>query len=559
MRAISQSVNPYFERPPGNHGENRVAFDIMDYLWKKECSGASDYIDLFEVLSERNEGAFEEWNHFLRENCESFYSQKRHVKCNIRASVLLQHGHHKLEAENWSGAMESFNQSLCFAETGGETQSLAYANRSACFYHMELYGKALSDIAMALKTNKIARGTAIWQQIEHRRQECIRRMQELEFDPSSPLPKLSYSADKNFPCMADALEIRENDQFGRYIVAKRDIAVGKIVLVSKVFTSGTVSESRYCHVCNKTEQNLVACARCSNTMFCTGTCSEQQNVHRLECQSIFHTIEDSTMKLAVQTILMAIDMFPDVCSLIRFVEDTIKDYALPKSARNPKSRYGLFLKLFPFLDEERVLPAYQVYTILLSIPKVRQLFNSNRKKQFLMHLTLHHVTVIPQNAFRHERFKRDWIKTDYIYDIMSLINHSCTPNLFNHSISDDIGYCMAIRPIRQGEQVFINYLGNQSVENRQAALKTWNFECKCIRCQPTHNPSYIHRQHTKMRASPSLQYITNNCQKGKCKANNNESGSRKKLKDECRKFLQEFGYLIWTPEIYFVTHCYTLH
>lgn len=39
----------------------------------------------------------------------------------------------------WKDAMELYNESLCFSENGLEQMSLAYANRSACFFNLKMY------------------------------------------------------------------------------------------------------------------------------------------------------------------------------------------------------------------------------------------------------------------------------------------------------------------------------------------------------------------------------------------------------------------------------------
>lgn len=168
---------------------------------------------------------------------------------------------------------------------------------------------------------------------------------------------------------------------------------------------------------------------CVSAVFCSGSCSEDRAIHQLECRSLFHVIGDTTLKLPIQTILMAIQMFRSIDDLMDFVERVRKVNRIPSSTRDSESRYALFLNLSPFLDEERIYPAYQAYTSLMTIPQVKRLLDTERKRRFLMHLTLHHLTVIPQNSFRHERFHRDWILTDYIYDVLSLINHSVNDKL----------------------------------------------------------------------------------------------------------------------------------
>lgn len=191
-------------------------------------------------------------------------------------------------------------------------------------------------------------------------------------------------------------------------------------------------------------------------MFCCGSCSERKNIHQLECCSVVHMIRDTTLKLSIHTVLMAIEMFVSVEKLMKFVERTLNEPNVPKLAKDSMSRYGIFLKLTQ--SNEHIYPCYQVYTTLMAIPNVKNIFNTEQKQRFLMHLTLHHIAVIPKNSFQHERFNRDWIRSDYIYDIMSLINHSCIPNVFNYSTSDEIGHCITVKPIKKDEQIFINYV-----------------------------------------------------------------------------------------------------
>lgn len=139
----------------------------------------------------------------------------------------------------------------------------------------------------------------------------------------------------------------------------------------------------------------------------------------------------------------------------------------------------------------------------------------------------------------------------------------CVPNVFNYSTSDEVGHCITVRKIRKGEQIFINYLGNEckeSLEYRKKALKTWDFECKCPKCVFQSSPNKVPRDDRKMiTANASWKYIAENCQKSFCKESNSDLRIRPKLKKECVNLLQEFGHLVLTPEIHFVKHCFTLH
>lgn len=530
----------------------------MENLWKKNAN--SEYVDFFTTVKASHGDVFNDWDQLLNINLKWLHKRERFAKSNEMSTEYLMEGHRKFQVENWSSAMLSYNKSLCYAVPGSVYESLAYANRAECYLKMEMYKKALIDVKLALK---FEHSTRALQRLKRLHIQCLKLLQ-LGFGIEAPKPKLSFDPDTNFPCLADVLEIQENDKFGRHIVAKCDIDAGNQVLVTDIFASGTTSGHQMCcRNCNKIEQNFVSCKNCANTVFCYGSCSEKKGVHQLECSSFFHVIGDTTLKLPIQTVLMAIEMFRSIDDLMDFTERVFKMKRIPKSTKNLQSRYALFLNLSPYLDEERIYPAYQAYMSLMSIAQVKHLFNTERKRQFLMHLTLHHLTVIPQNSFRHERFDGDWICADYIYDVMSLINHSCVPNVFNHSTPNEVGYCVTMRPIQKGEQIFINYLGNEckeSLEHRQKSLKTWDFECKCEKCvfqSSSEKTSYDERQ--KIKSNPSFKFVIKNCQKNYCKESNADLHIRPRLKRECVNFLQQFGHLVLTPEIRFVRHCYTLH
>lgn len=554
----------------------------MDQLWKKDKRTKDEYVDIFAVARDFCGNDMDEWDAYIIAYFHSSHddlkrkdeqiSQKLLCEGHDRYSnsytkyiitILMNNNFDRFRVGKYRDALEKYNQSLCYAEMGTESECMAYANRSKCFMQMEKYTNALVDIELALKF-KLSGKVRLHLRLQSQRAECLNQM---KLSPSSEryIPKLSCSADKKMPCIADVLEITENEEFGRHVVAKYDIDVDKVVLVSDIFASATVSNTlSSCSYCNKIEQNFIACDECPNAMFCIDSCSDRNDVHQLECGSIFQLIGDTEMKLPVQTILMAIKMFPTVKDLMDFVGTCIKNNELPKKVKDLKSRYALFLKLSQNLSSLHLYPAYSVYTTLMNIHRVNSLFDTKQKRKFLMHLTIHHITIIRTNQFRHERknIGAHKMRTDYVYDVLSLINHSCSPNLFNYSTPDNIGYCMTVRPIWKGEQVFINYLGNDTrmsrVERQEKLKLAWNFDCKCEKCKSdqTFETDVVNAD---MEQDASYQYVSTTCQRAKCKVNNSNCGKRQLLKNECVKFLNKFGHLTWSREIQIVTNCLTLH
>lgn len=127
-----------------------------------------------------------------------------------------------------------------------------------------------------------------------------------------------------------------------------------------------------------------------------------------------------------------------------------------------------------------------MYSIMLH-PQL-EAFNSPNVKRLLFNLAYRHVNSIAMNAFSEEvKSSIGGICTRfYIFDILCRINHSCSPNVEHYRDDDDRTYCKVIKPIKAGEQLFINYLIHmefQSIKERKQYIKqTWDFDCKCEKC-----------------------------------------------------------------------------
>lgn len=160
-----------------------------------------------------------------------------------------------------------------------------------------------------------------------------------------------------------------------------------------------------------------------------------------------------------------------------------------------------------------------------------------------MHLNLHNTVVNAQNSF----FYDGGPKVRYIFDILLLINHSCASSHF--SGFDKICFSICVRPIKKGDQVFINYLLNDVdlTESRQKSLKKlWGFDCKCDKCEVS-TPSF---NLNAMKEDPLFNEIRN-YQKQEI----NDNKKRFKLKQQCISFLKKYGSQ-WSPELDIVINCF---
>lgn len=225
-------------------------------------------------------------------------------------------GNEQFKKKCWRKAMEFYNESLRFAEEGSENISLAYANRSACFLHLQKYEKCFKDIDLAKTTNYPKRLT---HKLEQRETLCVEQMEKAPENQEDIEPKLSFDSDINFPCMANVLEIRRNAQFGRHIVAKCDIDVGQTVLVEEPYAACFDSNDRtLCFTCMKPTMNFIPCPKCTDAMFCDENCMQSNDNHKIGCGAAYNRLPG--INLVVDTIITALNTFSSVEDLMEFVE-----------------------------------------------------------------------------------------------------------------------------------------------------------------------------------------------------------------------------------------------
>lgn len=517
-------------------------------LWKKE-STVSDapFVDLLADKSKIK--GYNEWNcqmrsaawknRFLNESIEP-------GKNNVTSDRYRMEGNMYFKNRSWVEAMELYTQSLCFAQPETKNVSLAHANRAACFFEMKMYDKSLRDIELAEKANYPHMENLMARKVRYQQaMEATEQQQQMEFQP-----KLSFEPNEQFPFMANVLDIQQNAEFGRYIVAKCDIDVGKTVLVEENFVSVTACNDRIqCNTCLQTMKNFIACSKCTDMMFCDENCQHQNDIHRQFCGANIHRMP-GTVKYIAKSVLIAIIAIPTVNELMDMVADVLSKRGIqkPPAANDFLSKYKLFLNLQPDKPEKLDLELiYKVFTALMDISMVKRMFNSEQSQRFLQHLIGLHLLIISNNSYG--GLNMDTSTASSITLILSLFNHACAPNVFN-STTGYAEVCITMRPIKKGEQVFTKYLcGDRTTRQRQEILLTqWGFVCKCDKCQP--HCSVADR--ARMKSDPCYRLLESNLQRmyyGMC--------DFKALTPKCEEFLRKYGHLPWCEEIDVALKIYT--
>lgn len=504
-------------------------------LWSKE-SAANDacYVDLLSSSDDVNRSCF-----------ESFKLAYGDVgKNDIDSTELCKHGDKLFQAKNWAHAIEKYNKCIRFAINESETLAMGYAKRSACFLQLKMYDKCLADIKLAKTANCPEK---LMTMLNEREAMCLNEIRESNDVYDSFTPQLSFISNKKFPGLANILTIESSAEFGKQIVAKRDIDVGKIVMLEDVFIFGAdLDFETICKTCAKSNTNFIPCPSCADVMFCSEKCLASNDIHRIVCGSLYnrqcrHTLE-------VESILIAVSSFPNAESMMKFVKIALatRNFNTPECTSNSQTKYRFFLKLFVIPIDISIAKQqiFNAYKLLLELPLIQQFFRTKQERQFLMHLIWQHLCVLNTNGFGARHSKSDIVYMDTIGNLTSLFNHSCVPNTLRINYGNKM-IAYILRPIKAGEQLFISYaMGRENVRNMQ---KTLCFQCKCSKCVP------CWKEEDRIQMKSDLNYLFFTRVK---RSDLKELRKRLFLKAKLENLLTKYGRLPWTAEFEMIEFCY---
>lgn len=181
-------------------------------------------------------------------------------KSEERSNELRAEGNKFYSQRKFFDALLKYNESLCFAPVANMSAGHSYANKSAVYLEMKLYEKCLNNIAKAKENNYPETNFELLNKREEKCKEMMKSSKEKCSDPWS-LFKLSYPPHKNVPFIANCLEVKSSEKYGRFVVANRDLRVGDTVAIEKPFCSVLMEESNF-H--DQPESNIYQ--RCTNCL-----------------------------------------------------------------------------------------------------------------------------------------------------------------------------------------------------------------------------------------------------------------------------------------------------
>lgn len=247
--------------------------------------------------------------------------------------------------------LRHYSQGVAFAPVASEELAFAYGNRSALLIHLRMFNDCITDINRALE---ITRNTFLKVKLLCRKMECLTELGlEERINVSEQIKNLINSCpehDKNRNILLEYakktkvnfesnhsdlgsipqfknrrkmkitenpfknVSIRYNEEYGRFLVANRNIRPGEVVMCVKPFVTATniTNIFIFCGHCLSTCYNTIPCDHCSLYMFCSENCKSAawNSYHNIECKILpyikFDQTSDYYKQMAIKIIVAGI-------------------------------------------------------------------------------------------------------------------------------------------------------------------------------------------------------------------------------------------------------------
>ncbi|KAJ8910841.1 hypothetical protein NQ315_015576 [Exocentrus adspersus] len=330
-------------------------------------------------------------------------------------------------------------------------------------------------------------------------------------DTCSDLPEYAEGENSIFAYASSKIKMSYNKVKGRHVVAKKQIRKGDVLFVEKAFIFAPVfkeSKEFYsfkCYNCLKDIISSIPCRTCTLCVYCNEKCrtSSWNDCHKWECEGMQANIwyDLGIAFPAFKAVLKGVKS--GFRALKTTYEDDLKQFG------DKKDNYPYFNRLVSNIYKSKNAAPYIVMAaiVVTYLKKYTEFFNwfltqkncpksdLNILVKYVGGLITKHIAQLSCNSSIIEHWT--YSSTDLLFpDILitiacgmfpsvSIMNHSCRPNVTNFFICDTI-IVKALEDIQENEEVFncygIDYRGMNREQRQIACRSLYHFECKCSIC-----------------------------------------------------------------------------
>ncbi|KAL7303813.1 hypothetical protein TKK_0003939 [Trichogramma kaykai] len=330
-------------------------------------------------------------------------------------------------------AWEYYCKAVAAAPADDASLPLAYANRSACLFHLKRYAECAADIDKALLEHSYP--DSMRPNLLRRKVKCLKilgqsedaadasleasrwllRCVDLRGDDKAFLERKIQSAkeletttaaaaascpslpgmtaNRKIPCASEAVEIRYNKKYGRHVVASRDIEIGEVVAREPPYALQLGSACLYTHCshCLARAWAGLPCPGCAFAVYCSAGCRDEawHAYHDVECpvrgyllKLNVNDIAPFSLKVAILAIRQA-GGFRQMREQLRRIEES--EDPLKKSFTDGLYRSDLYQTFYHLESHEDKILLKELVTILLNTALI--LYYVSTKTSFIEDLT----------------------------------------------------------------------------------------------------------------------------------------------------------------------------
>lgn len=318
---------------PDGTPSGHVTVDMVD-IDRNALKNPKDYapISYFENMVSQMLKAIASTPHGTMEYLVNWMSGKEtEVRKDANKSVQLRQNGNKLYAKSknlndFIEVLTIYNESIAFAPNNSKELALAYANRAIVFFHLNYFKESLADInrALCLPYPDNLMGKMLFKKVRCMKilnhpdvsiiyNDCLKWIDEHSINPDESKKELELANRDEVPECLTLIDIQFRDdflhqmkdmnptlekvQFGKdsngdmTLVTAKDISVGEVVAVQKVFTQIFHIDKDYlaCCQCAMLCLNPIPCHGCATETYCSESCKSEawSKYHETECKIVF--------------------------------------------------------------------------------------------------------------------------------------------------------------------------------------------------------------------------------------------------------------------------------
>uniref|UniRef100_A0A182TAJ5 MYND-type domain-containing protein n=1 Tax=Anopheles maculatus TaxID=74869 RepID=A0A182TAJ5_9DIPT len=402
------------------------------------------------------------------------------VKSNSKAQCLRDAGNrcfYLTQQNQLAKALTLYNESIAYAEKGSEDRALAYANRASVCLQFRRYEDCLVNVRLARESNYPSRHA---EKLNKREEIAKNGLAKKNTNDGTVAPdedcatrndrkkavetlKLSYSAHANVPQVAECLQLRHDTTFGRHVVTNRALKAGDVVMIEKPFLSVLDSNLHYirCAYCHDERAfTLIPCEGCTTAMYCSEQClsNAHQQFHRYECGALRDLSQngcETLRSLGLRATAVAITTFGHDLDALKthlegLDESKVNAFTMDWNTATQKDIYNTVHVLSTnqenrnrkFLARD-IFQCTIMHQLMLERTELGAICQADSKKaRLIFDLILRHRMICHANLLamwgtpvmnESDNNSPPLLLGFGYFPLMSMLNHSCVPNVQNHT------------------------------------------------------------------------------------------------------------------------------